>query len=112
MISSKITQREFFLLLAVTITCLAYKQGIMLTVVAVSTILVIVFVKRVPPFLKRLGHISYSLYLLHSPVGGRIINISATLIQNVFIREVIVFISFGICIFQEVMLIIYRNPVG
>jgi peptidoglycan/LPS O-acetylase OafA/YrhL len=44
------------------------------TVVAVFTCLMITFVKTCPMFLCSLGDISYSLYLLHWPLGTRVMN--------------------------------------
>jgi len=40
-----------------------------------------------------LGKISYSIYLLHIPIGMRIINLSDSLISNYHLKELIVFIN-------------------
>lgn len=47
---------------------------------------------------KFLGNISYSLYLVHIPIGGRIINLCEGHIKDVFIRSVFVFIAFFVSI--------------
>jgi len=47
---------------------------------------------------KFLGNISYSLYLVHIPIGGRIINICETLIQNEQIRSIFVFIALAVSV--------------
>jgi peptidoglycan/LPS O-acetylase OafA/YrhL len=49
---------------------------------------------------KFLGNISYSLYLVHIPIGGRIINICETLFQNELVRSLFVFVALGISIFS------------
>jgi len=46
-----------------------------------------------------LGNISYSLYLVHIPIGGRIINLCETFVQNEWIRSLFVFIALIISIF-------------
>ncbi|MEI6882921.1 MAG: acyltransferase [Bacteroidota bacterium] len=47
---------------------------------------------------KFLGNISYSLYLVHIPIGGRIINVCEGHIKDEFIRSVFVFIAFFVSI--------------
>lgn len=49
--------------------------GPMVTGVSVATALAIVLVRRDLPVLGALGTISYSLYLIHVPVGGRILGL-------------------------------------
>lgn len=49
---------------------------------------------------KFLGNISYSLYLVHIPIGGRIINICETLFQNELIRSLFVFIALAVSLFS------------
>jgi len=48
---------------------------------------------------KFLGNISYSLYLVHIPVGGRMINICETLFQSEQIRSIFVFVALAVSIF-------------
>lgn len=48
---------------------------------------------------KFLGNISYSLYLVHIPIGGRIINICETLFQSEQIRSLFVFVALAGSIF-------------
>ncbi|NTW24662.1 MAG: acyltransferase, partial [Lentimicrobium sp.] len=47
---------------------------------------------------KFLGNISYSLYLVHIPIGGRIINLTENFVQNPMIREIMVFVALAISI--------------
>jgi peptidoglycan/LPS O-acetylase OafA/YrhL len=50
---------------------------------AIATLLIIVFWKRaIPRWLVALGTISYSLYLLHVPVGGRVINLGLRFVAS------------------------------
>ena len=48
---------------------------------------------------KFLGQISYSLYLVHIPIGGRIINLCETFSRNEFIRSIFVFVALFMSIF-------------
>lgn len=87
----------FLFMIAATVICYLQFDKI-LTGLGISTILVIAFLKHVPKPLAFLGHISYSLYLLHIPLGGRIINISQVLVKNQDLRVVIVWVALVVCI--------------
>jgi len=89
---------EFFISIGLFIWLFVYQQGLFLTGITLITMLVILFVNRVPAFLRYIGLISYSLYLIHVPVGGRIINISEVKTTNIVLRELMVFVAFLICI--------------
>lgn len=89
---------EFFIYAALIIAFLIYQQGIMLSAIVFITALVILFVNKVPAFFRYMGLISYSLYLIHIPIGGRIINISEVKISNLVMREMVVFVAFALCI--------------
>ena len=65
----------------VTLACLAAAgaplYGVVVTAVGLTTAAVIATVRLQPTNpLVSLGHLSYSLYLLHSPIGGRVVNFS------------------------------------
>ena len=45
-------------------------------------------VRKSVPILSFLGTISYSVYLLHSPVGGRVINLATRLPDNLYIKVI------------------------
>jgi len=47
-----------------------------------------------------LGNISYSLYLVHIPIGGRIINLCETFFRDELIRSLFVFVALAISIFS------------
>lgn len=90
---SIISGREFLVLIVLNSFLLWYGQGIGLTLVVLATLAAILYIKKVPRFLRNFGLISYSLYLIHVPVGGRVINISATLISNPLMRECMVIVA-------------------
>ena len=72
--------REYALLLTVTSFLLFQSQGGVRTVVAVITALVIAFVRiKKTNFIAFFGAISYSLYLVHIPIGGRTVRLGEML---------------------------------
>ena len=93
-----ISSKEFWLLLLINLLVLYFFQGIVLTALAAVTLLLIAFVKKVPKFFRFLGLISYSLYLVHIPVGGRINNLADQFIKNVHARESMPFVSIAFCV--------------
>lgn len=73
-----------------------YFDGIQIGVVSAMTALGIAGIKRVPDSFKWLGMISYSLYLLHVPIGGRVINLSKRFVDSDFDRCVAVTLAMAI----------------
>jgi peptidoglycan/LPS O-acetylase OafA/YrhL len=60
---------------------------------------------------KFLGNISYSLYLVHIPIGGRIINLCENFVQNEMIRSLFVFVALAVSIFAAwLFFIIIEKP--
>ncbi len=93
-----ISSKEFVCLAGITIALLVYRNGTPMALLVVLSLLIITYVNEVPAFLRRLGIISYSLYLTHIPIGGRVINLAETRVHSMFLRECIVFVAFFICI--------------
>jgi peptidoglycan/LPS O-acetylase OafA/YrhL len=93
-----IKTNEFVLVLTLALAGLYYKLGIVQPMVSVATILVILYVRKVPRPLLYLGTISYSLYLLHSPVGGRIMNISANFVHDPLLYQGVVVLALAVSI--------------
>ena len=85
-----IRQNEFLVLLVPTLGLVWYRFSWELTMISLATVLVILFVRKVPRPLLYLGTISYSLYLIHVPVGGRVINLSQSLIKSSLLRQMMV----------------------
>ena len=56
--------------------CIIWQHhGIVILIASALTLAVIVFTRKVPAWGFWLGKISYSLYLVHVPIGGRIVNL-------------------------------------
>jgi peptidoglycan/LPS O-acetylase OafA/YrhL len=90
---------EFWLLLLINTAVSYYFEGALLTALSLVTITMIMLIKKVHPVFAFLGTISYSLYLIHIPVGGRIINIAEVFIPGTHGKEIMVFVAFAFCIF-------------
>jgi peptidoglycan/LPS O-acetylase OafA/YrhL len=93
-----ISQTEFLLVALALFAFSAYRQGIMLTGISLGTVLIILYVKRFPSWLRFFGTISYSLYLIHIPFGGRIINLSENFFHSTSMRMVVIFVTFVVTI--------------
>jgi len=90
--------KEFWLLLLLTFMVLLYIFGWQMVAISAASICIIVFIKNIHPVFRFLGTISFSLYLVHIPIGGRINNLAAGFIKNIHAREAVVFVSFAISI--------------
>ena len=70
----------FVALAALCVVCSSVVQDWEVGLVSLLTALAVAFVRLpMPRLVKWLGMVSYSLYLLHIPVGGRVINLGARL---------------------------------
>lgn len=78
-----------------TSATLGVEQGI----TAAATALAVAFYKgHVPRWLEYSGTISYSLYLVHVAVGGRVVNMSIRLTTDPWLRTGAAFVAFGLSI--------------
>jgi len=77
-----ISQREYFVLLIMFGTLNSLIMALPVGIVAVFTALAISYWKAKSRWLLAAGAISYSLYLVHVPIGGRVLNLSRHLPQS------------------------------
>jgi peptidoglycan/LPS O-acetylase OafA/YrhL len=94
-----IGREEFWVLFLINLAALYYFQDTILMLISAVTVGMIAFIKKVPSFFSFLGLISFSLYLIHIPVGGRINNLASNYISNIHLREAVVFVSMACCLF-------------
>lgn len=94
----KYSKAEFSAFFIVAAALCFYKHDYVLTSLGLVTIVVIQYLRTVPAPLTWLGKISYSLYLLHIPIAGRIINLSEVLIKDQNLRVVMVFVAIAVCL--------------
>jgi len=75
--------RPTFLVSLCLLSCgLWYTHGVLILFVGVFTALAVAFIAVRNSFMSFLGKISYSLYLIHAPIGGRVVNLSMRYIDS------------------------------
>lgn len=94
----KYNRAEFSTFFIIATALCFYRYDYVLTSLGLITVVVIQYVRMVPAPFAWLGKISYSLYLLHIPIGGRIINISEVLVKDQNMRVVVVFVAIAVCL--------------
>jgi len=77
---------EYFVICAVCTFLCVLNMTVAIAAVGLVTALMIAFLDFGPSLLLRAGAISYSLYLLHIPIGGRVINLSSRLPDNLALK--------------------------
>lgn len=77
-----VTTRGFLALLALAVCGVYLTLGFIVALVSLLTALAIAFVKTKWRRLKFFGDISYSLYLLHVPVGAKVINLGLRFVEH------------------------------
>ena len=95
-----IIQRKAYFPVIILISCGAwFCYGLIVTLVGVTSAFIIAFA-RLPHAgpLAFLGTISYSLYLLHVPIGGRVINLSTRFVAGLPGRSMIVFVAAAVTV--------------
>ena len=101
--------RSLFLLLTIGIAAVIFvNHGMIIFAVTLISAVIIAFLDTLTNnrALLFLGNISYSLYLLHIPVGGRIVNLAKRFETNEVIKVLVVLVALGFSIF--VAWIFYR----
>lgn len=94
-----ITKTWFLSALALLFLVNAYSHSASTGLIVVFTGLAIAFSRiSVPAPLKRLGQISYSLYLVHYPIGARVMNIGLRFFHSVWGEAFLVVTATAICL--------------
>ncbi|MEO7166210.1 MAG: acyltransferase [Chthoniobacterales bacterium] len=90
-----ISLRSYLVILGLLAACTVATDDIPVAATAMVTACIIAFTQwsKAPAVLLFLGHISYSLYLLHVPVGGRVINLGLRLGSNMFVKALVLSIA-------------------
>ncbi len=69
-LTEQLTRLAFASWTSVLTAWVAYWHGGWIAAACLLTVLTILYIRRGPPWLTALGTISYSLYLIHEPIGG------------------------------------------
>ncbi len=72
-----------------------------LSILCILTGIMIVQIDRVPKIFLKLGMISYSLYLIHMPIEGKIVNIAERFVENLHLRMFIALLAVFLCILSS-----------
>ncbi|MGJ8592095.1 MAG: acyltransferase family protein [Aquaticitalea sp.] len=90
-----INKTYFFILVAIIGAIIYIHHSYVITILSIGAILGMTLLEKVRRFnwLIFFGHISYSLYLLHVPIGGRVINISRRFALGVPGKVLVIFIA-------------------
>jgi len=93
------SRSDFCVMLGCLGVLIAWQSGVTAAIASVTTAILIATV-RLPriPIVAWFGAISYSLYLLHAPVGGRIVNLSARFAPSSTLEIVVVAIALAISV--------------
>jgi peptidoglycan/LPS O-acetylase OafA/YrhL len=97
--------RSYLLLLIPFSVATAMSLNMLTAVVGLLTALLIAFahIPRFAPF-AFLGAISYSMYLLHAPIGGRVVNFGARFAHNAIAQIAVLALAIGISIVAAYLL--------
>jgi len=93
------TDLAFYTICGLALGLIYYQNGLGAMLAGLFPCLFIRFIPNFnPPVLRFLGLISYSLYLIHVPLGGRIINLSARFVVGDWPRAGVVCFAFGMTV--------------
>jgi peptidoglycan/LPS O-acetylase OafA/YrhL len=81
----RLSKGSYFGVLAVTAIVTGFGPGVVIALTCAITSLVIAFVESGGRILTWLGSISYSLYLIHVPIGGKIVDIGTRFRHGQFV---------------------------
>lgn len=95
-------RRYILTMTALVLLCWAV-HGILIALVSLGTALTICFARwQSPRWLVRIGMASYSLYLLHVPIGGRVINLGLRLPYSLSSRLLFLMLAVAVSVFSAI----------
>lgn len=108
----KIGRNEFCIVLLFALCFVFFNFSVLGVVVSLFSLVWILFVRGSNRVLVYVGNISYSLYLLHTPIGMRVINISEALFSSEMIRSLMVVTAYVITFIAAVIFYLLIERVG
>ncbi len=82
LVAGTCSRNESVLMLAAALAAVYLRNGQQIAFVSAITAIGTMTIKRVPASITWGGTVSYSLYLLHVPIGGRLINLSKRVVDS------------------------------
>lgn len=102
---TKAFNRQIFIItILIDIIAIYAVLGLAVTIVSVCTMLAILYIKSDNKVFKFMGEISYSLYLVHVPIGGRIITLGARFAHTLPIKLIFFIMAFVVSIVSAYIL--------
>jgi len=105
--SGLIARSQYFVILSLFGIGLFFTHGLVICAVGLSTALLIAFVRIEARIFTFLGAISYSLYLLHVPIGGRVINFATHHPHSIGIKILFLAVALAAAIFASYLLYLF-----
>lgn len=101
-----IDKKQYALLVVIFIICCLVRTDVVITLAGTLAVLAILFLRVKNRLFDFLGKISYSLYLLHSPVGRRALNIGVRLsgAQSEIAKILLIIWAIGFSIFSAYLM--------
>lgn len=92
--TEKINLNYYISYILILLGVVNYQFQLEVVLVSLFSILYILFINRSSKFLEFLGKISFSLYLIHIPIGGKIINLGLRFVQQDYQKYLLLCIAF------------------
>jgi peptidoglycan/LPS O-acetylase OafA/YrhL len=106
-----LSQKEFGAMLLTVLILLYIRFDDRYLVAALLPYFFITYFEFTDKVSKFLGQISYSVYLVHIPIGGRIINLSETFFKDELTRSLMVFVALAVSVFAAwVFFVVIEKP--
>ncbi len=93
--TKSISRIEFLTSIGISFMFLAITQNVMIIGLCTASCLAILFLDRISPLYYQIGLISFSLYLVHIPFGGRVLALVEVLTDNEIIKSIAIVITFA-----------------
>jgi len=97
--SGIIEPKEFVVLLTGILTAVYFQHGLFSFFVIGITVIIILFLKYDGKWSNFLGKISYSIYLIHIPFGGRLLMLTQLYIHDEWIKSLLILVYLATTIF-------------
>lgn len=109
--TQKLGLNYYILYILIILGVVNYQFQLEVVFVSVFSILYILLISRSSKVLDFLGKISFSLYLIHIPIGGKIINFGLRFVQQDYQRYLLLIISFiTSIIFAYIFYLLIESP--
>lgn len=92
--TEKLNLNYYIFYILILLGVVNYQFQLEVVLVSLFSILYILFINRSSKFLDFLGKISFSLYLIHIPIGGKIINLGLRFVQQDYQKYLLLCIAF------------------